>query len=63
MDELERAGLLATNARVNLLSTRLAVVVPVAAATTLATTDDLLGVRRLALGDPEAVPADIYARQ
>ncbi|HSD25885.1 MAG TPA: molybdate ABC transporter substrate-binding protein [Vicinamibacteria bacterium] len=63
MDELERAGLLAAGARVDLLSNRLAVVVPVAAATTLATADDLLGVRRLALGDPEAVPAGIYARQ
>ena len=62
MDEVERAGLVRTGDRVDLLSNRLVVVVPVTAATALATAEDLVGVRRLALGDPEAVPAGIYAR-
>jgi molybdate transport system substrate-binding protein len=62
MDEVERAGLVQAGERVDLLSNRLVVVVPVPVATVLATADDLLGVRRLALGDPEAVPAGIYAR-
>jgi len=63
MDEVERAGLVRTADRVDLLSNRLVVVVPAAAATVLATAEDLVGVRRLALGDPQAVPAGIYARR
>ena len=63
MDEVERAGLVQAGARLDLLSNRLVVVVPVGAATGLATAEDLVGVRRLALGDPEAVPVGIYARQ
>jgi len=63
MDELERAGLVRAGDRVDLLSNRLAVVVPAGSTTSLARAEDLAGVRRLALGDPEAVPAGIYARQ
>jgi molybdate transport system substrate-binding protein len=63
MDEVERAGLVRTADRVELLSNRLVVVVPATAATVLATAGDLVGVRRLALGDPDAVPAGIYARR
>ncbi|HSD30186.1 MAG TPA: molybdate ABC transporter substrate-binding protein, partial [Vicinamibacteria bacterium] len=62
MDEVERAGLLRAADRVDLLSNRLVVVVPVAAPAALVTAEDLVSVRRLALGDPEAVPAGIYAR-
>jgi molybdate transport system substrate-binding protein len=63
MDEVERARLVRGGERFDLLSNRLVVVVPAAAATTVASAEDLVGVRRLALGDPEAVPAGIYARQ
>jgi molybdate transport system substrate-binding protein len=63
MDELDRAGLVQTGARVDLLSNRLVVVAPAAAPTLLTRTEELVGVRRLALGDPEAVPAGIYARR
>ena len=63
MDELERAGLVRAGDRVDLLSNRLAVVVPAGSTTSLASAEDLAGVRRLALGDPQAVPAGIYARQ
>jgi molybdate transport system substrate-binding protein len=62
MDEVERAGLVRAADRVDLLSNRLVVVVPAAATTGPATAEDLVGVRRLALGDPQAVPAGIYAR-
>jgi molybdate transport system substrate-binding protein len=62
MDELQRAGLVRAADRVDLLSNRLVVVVPAAAASALARAEDLAAVRRLALGDPEAVPAGIYAR-
>jgi molybdate transport system substrate-binding protein len=61
MDEVEKAGLVRD--RVDLLSNRLVVVVPAESTTSLAAAEELAHVRRLALGDPEAVPAGIYARQ
>ncbi len=63
MDEVERAGLVRAADRVDLLSNRLVVIVPVVASAVPATAEDLASVRRLALGDPQAVPAGIYARQ
>jgi molybdate transport system substrate-binding protein len=63
MDELQRAGLVRPEDREDLLSNRLVVVVPATAAPSSMTAEDLLGVGRLALGDPQAVPAGIYARQ
>jgi molybdate transport system substrate-binding protein len=63
MDELERAGLVVAGHRVDLLSNRLVVVIPSAAAAGPVKAEDLASVGRIALGDPEAVPAGIYARQ
>jgi molybdate transport system substrate-binding protein len=63
MDELERAGLVRPRDRVELLSNRLAVVVSVRSALSVSSPADLQRARRLALGDPEAVPAGIYARR
>ena len=63
MDEVQRAGLVRAADRVDLLSNRLVVVVPAGATVAPATAEDLTRVRRLALGDPQAVPAGIYARQ
>ena len=63
MDEVQGAGLVRAEDRVDLLSNRLAIVVPADATGTLATAEELTRVRRLALGDPQAVPAGIYARQ
>jgi molybdate transport system substrate-binding protein len=63
MDELERAGLVRPADRVNLLSNALVVVLAPTSHLVLRARADLLGVRRLALGDPQAVPAGIYARQ
>ena len=63
MDEVQGAGFVRPPDRVDLLSNRLVVVVPAGSTTALATAEDLMGVRRLALGDPQAVPAGIYARQ
>jgi len=62
MDGLERAGKVAKDDRVSLLSNQLVVVVPAASSTTLATPADLEALPRLALADPSAVPAGIYAR-
>jgi len=62
MDELQRAGLVRASERVDLLSNRLAIVVPAGAASAPTRAEDLAGLRRVALGDPESVPAGIYAR-
>ena len=63
MDELERAGLVRPADRVSLLSNRLAVVVANTSDLVVTRPRDLERARRLALGDPEAVPAGIYARR
>jgi len=62
MDELEQAGLVGAADRVNLLSNALVVVVPVRSAAVVRGPSDLAGFRRLAVANPEAVPAGIYAR-
>ncbi len=63
MDLLERAGLVRAAERVDLLSNTLVVVVPGRAEAGLSAPAELLGLRRLALADPEAVPAGVYARR
>src|SRR5207247_2905774 len=50
-------------ARVELLSNQLVVVVPLGAAKQPKTRDELLGLGRVALADPDTVPAGSYARQ
>ena len=65
MDAVEAAGLVAPGSRVALLANRLVVVVPASAdAVHIETVEDLAGpgVRRLALANPQAVPAGRYAR-
>jgi molybdate transport system substrate-binding protein len=63
MDEVQGAGFVRPGDRVDLLSNRLVVVVPAESTMPLATAEELTRVQRLALGDPQAVPAGIYARQ
>ena len=62
MDGLEAAGLVRTADRADVLSNVLAVVVPASRTARMSRPSDLLGVKRLALADPEAVPAGVYAR-
>lgn len=62
MDVIEKAGLVRPADRVDLLSNVLVIVVPAASAATIAAPRDLAGLRRLAIADPEAVPAGVYAR-
>ena len=62
MDLVETAGLVRPADRVELLSNVLVVVVPAAAATRIASPRDLTHLRRIAVADPEAVPAGVYAR-
>ena len=62
LDSLEKVGLVQPGTRVDLLSNRLVVVVPAGAKGTLAGPADLKRVKRLALADPAAVPAGVYAK-
>ena len=62
MDGLEAAGLVRAADRVDVLSNILVVVVPASRTARMSQPSDLLAVQRLALADPEAVPAGVYAR-
>lgn len=62
MDALEHEGLLRAGSRCDLLSNTLVVIVPSTSSARVAAARDLLGFRRIALADPQAVPAGVYAR-
>jgi molybdate transport system substrate-binding protein len=66
MDTAARAGAIDNTSRVDLLGNRLAIIAPPrpAAGSPIRGVDDLLRpeVKRIALGDPSAVPAGVYAR-
>lgn len=64
MDRLERAGLLDAPSRIALLSNRLVVLVPASSSVAVAGAADLAApsFARIALADPEVVPAGRYAR-
>lgn len=67
MDLVERAGLVVAGTRQALVGNRLALVVPAASggSPSIASVQGLASrdVKRIAIGDPEAVPAGVYARQ
>jgi molybdate transport system substrate-binding protein len=65
MDVVERAQMVAPGTRVSLLSNQLAIVGRAERAEGLTSAASLAGaaVRRIAVGDPEAVPAGVYAKQ
>ena len=62
MDGLERAGLVRRAERADVLSNTLVVVVPASAPRRLRTAAEIASFSRLALADPQAVPAGVYAR-
>ncbi len=62
LDQVEKAGLVQPGTREDLLSNRLVVVVPVDSKPRVASAAELRGVKRLALADPAAVPAGLYAK-
>jgi molybdate transport system substrate-binding protein len=62
MARLEQAGLVRPDERVDLLSNALVVVVPASSTARLSGPQDLPTVRVLAVADPQAVPAGVYAR-
>ena len=65
MERAAAAGRIDLARRVDLLSNQLVIVVPSDRAGTVAGPRDLAGasIARIALGDPEAVPAGVYARR
>lgn len=65
MESLEKKQLIEPRSRKDLLSNTLVMVVPLGARARLKSPRDLLSpeIRRIALADPAAVPAGIYARQ
>jgi molybdate transport system substrate-binding protein len=63
MDTLAQAGLVAAGDRVDLLSNTLVVVVPADSSRTLRSAAEIASFDRLALADPQAVPAGVYARE
>jgi molybdate transport system substrate-binding protein len=63
MDAVEKAGLVRRGDRRKFLSNRLAVVVPADSTRKVSGPRDLLQFPRIALADPAAVPAGIYAKK
>lgn len=61
MDRAEKGGRL--DRSVPLLGNTLELIVPAASKETFATRQELLRIRHLALADPEAVPAGVYAKR
>jgi len=62
MEELEKASLVERSERRNVLSNTLVIVAPADAKITLSQPADLKGVGRIALANPDSVPAGVYAR-
>jgi molybdate transport system substrate-binding protein len=62
MEALEKEGLVRAADRIDLLSNALVVIVPSASRAVLKAPADLATFKSLALADPEAVPAGVYAR-
>lgn len=65
MDELAKAGLIVADTRRSLLSNTLAIVVNAEGGAVISTPTDLTqpGIGRIALAEPQTVPAGIYAKE
>ena len=64
MDQLQKANLIATETRRDLLSNLLVIVVPADSKLTIASPEDLVNTsQRVAIADPRAVPAGIYTKE
>jgi len=65
MDDLEKQGLIAKDSRKDLLSNTLVIVVPTDSSATLASAAQLADpkFKKIALGQPQSVPAGIYAEE
>lgn len=63
MDSLEKRGLVLPGTRRSVLSNTLVIVIPKGSAVKIAGPKDLTAVSTLALADPQAVPAGLYAKE
>ena len=64
MDELQKAGLIVSETRRDLLSNVLVIVAPLDGKTTISSAEDLIDkAQKIAIADPRAVPAGIYTKQ
>ena len=63
MDELAKAGLIATETRRDLLSNLLVIVVPSDSKLVIASPEELTKSQKIAVADPRAVPAGIYTKE
>jgi len=65
MDDLAKSGLIAADTRRSLLSNTLVIVVNADGGAAISTPDDLAkaGIGRIALAEPQTVPAGIYAKE
>jgi molybdate transport system substrate-binding protein len=65
MDQLQQRGLIVTASRRSVLSNTLVIIVPRAGGQKIAAANDLAGtkIRRVAIAEPQGVPAGIYARE
>jgi molybdate transport system substrate-binding protein len=65
MDDLEKAGLIAKETRKDLLSNTLVIVVPSDSTVTLTSSAQIADpkIKKIALGQPQSVPAGIYAKE
>jgi len=64
MDELQKANLIATETRRDLLSNLLVIVVPLDSKLGVASPEELVNIsQKVAIADPRAVPAGIYTKQ
>ncbi|HZR21891.1 MAG TPA: molybdate ABC transporter substrate-binding protein [Verrucomicrobiae bacterium] len=65
MDRLEAHGLIVSGTRTNRLSNELVIIVAARGSVAIRAPQDLAGssIRRIALGDPKAVPIGVYARR
>jgi molybdate transport system substrate-binding protein len=64
MDDLQKAGLIVTETRRDLLSNSLVIIVPNDSNLAIASPDQLVGkTAKIAIADPRAVPAGIYTKE
>ena len=64
MDDLEKAGLIATETRRDLLSNSLVIVVPFDSNLAITSPEELVSeTKKIAIADPRAVPAGIYTKE
>lgn len=63
MTALDEKGLILENSMVNLLENKIVLIVPKNSTLEITTFEDILKADRIAIGDPESVPAGLYAKE